>query len=211
VIAKQHDHRSSQTSRRPLALVTEAASAKGRELARQLVDDGFDLLIAAEDPHVTPLAVELQGNGATVEALQVDLSTDEGVMDLYRRVHAIGRPLQLVALNAGTGADGAFVGETELADELQIIGVNIRSTVQLAKYLLVDMVARGEGQLLFTSSTPATISGGRHAVFNASTSFVQSFALSLENELKGTGVTVSASMPDAGEASMPAEAPLALA
>jgi uncharacterized protein len=210
VIAKQ-GRWSSKTSRRPLALVTEAASDTGRELARQLADDGFDLLIAAEDPHVTPLAGELQGSGATVEALQVDLSTDEGVMDLYRHVHTLGRPLQLVALNAGAGADGAFVGETELADELQIIGVNVRSTVQLAKYLLADMVARGEGQLLFTSPPPSTMTGPRHAVYNASTSFVQSFALALKSELKDTGVTVTAPMPEVAEAFKAGEERLAFA
>ena len=185
--------------RRPLALVTEASNGIGKELAKQFADNGFDLLITSEDPQITPFAGELQGSGATVEALQVDLSTDDGVVDLYRRVHALGRPLEVVALNAGAGAGGAFVGETELADELQIIGHNVRSTVQLAKYLLADMVARGEGQLMFTSTDAATTAGSFHAVSSASTSFVQSFALALRNELKDTGVTVTSLTPGAPE------------
>jgi len=67
--------------------------------------------------------------------------------------------------------------------------------VQLAKYIVSDMVKRGEGRILFTSSIASTIPGAFQAVYNASKSFVQSFAMALRNELKDTGVTVTALMP----------------
>jgi short-subunit dehydrogenase len=57
------------------------------------------------------------------------------------------------------------------------------------------MVERGEGKLLFTSSIAATMPGSFQAVYNASKSFVQSFADAIRNELKDTGVTVTALMP----------------
>jgi short-subunit dehydrogenase len=57
------------------------------------------------------------------------------------------------------------------------------------------MVARGEGRMLFTSSIASTMPGSFQAVYNASKSFVQSFALALRDELKDTGVTVTALMP----------------
>jgi short-subunit dehydrogenase len=57
------------------------------------------------------------------------------------------------------------------------------------------MTARGEGRILFTSSIAATMPGAFQAVYNASKSFVQSFALALRNELQDTGVTVTALMP----------------
>jgi uncharacterized protein len=80
-------------------------------------------------------------------------------------------------------------------DELEVIDVNVRSTVHLAKHVVRDMAARGEGRILFTSSIASTMPGSFQAVYNASKSFVQSFALALRNELKDTGVTVTALMP----------------
>ncbi len=67
--------------------------------------------------------------------------------------------------------------------------------MQLAKYIVSDMVKRGEGRILFTSSIASTIPGAFQAVYNASKSFVPSFAMALRNELKDTGVTVTALMP----------------
>ena len=57
------------------------------------------------------------------------------------------------------------------------------------------MVARDEGRILFTSSIASTMPGSFQAVYNASKSFVQSFALALRNELKDTSVTVTSLMP----------------
>jgi short-subunit dehydrogenase len=180
---------------RPLALVTGASSGIGRELAKQFVENGFDLVIAAEDEQIEAAAAELRANGADVRAIQVDLSGSTAVEQLYSDVSHGGRPLEAVALNAGVGAGGAFVGETKLDDELRIIDLNVRSTVQLAKLVLADMVKRDEGRVLFTSSIASTMPGAFQAVYNASKSFVQSFALALRNELKDTNVTITSLMP----------------
>jgi uncharacterized protein len=180
---------------RPYAVVTGASSGIGLELAKQFAANGFDLLIAAEDADIAGAATELRGYGATVEELQVDLATDEGVDDLYARIRAAGRPVDAIALNAGIGAGGAFATDTDLEQELKLIDLNVRSTVHLAKHVVRDMVARDEGRILFTSSIASTMPGSFQAVYNASKSFVQSFALALRNELKDTGVTVTSLMP----------------
>jgi uncharacterized protein len=178
---------------RQLAVVTGASSGIGLELARLFAADGFDLVIAAEDDELQNAADALRiGGGRTVEAVQVDLATPEGVEELVARVD---RPPQALALNAGIGAGGAFVGDTALADELKLIDLNVRSTVHLAKLLLPRMVERREGRVLVTSSVASTMPGPFQAVYNASKSFVQSFALALRNELKDTGVTVTSLMP----------------
>jgi uncharacterized protein len=178
---------------RQLAVVTGASSGIGLELARLFAADGFDLVIAAEDDELQNAANALRiGGGRTVEAVQVDLATPEGVEELVARVE---RPPQALALNAGIGAGGAFIGDTALADELKLIDLNVRSTVHLAKLLLPRMVERREGRVLVTSSVASTMPGPFQAVYNASKSFVQSFALALRNELKDTGVTVTSLMP----------------
>jgi short-subunit dehydrogenase len=182
-----------ESTDRPLALVTGASSGIGRELAREFAEHGFDLIIAAEDDDIQHVAAELR-NGAQVEAVRVDLASAEGVEGLYGKVKSGDRPLDAAALNAGIGAGGAFV-ETDLIDELKLIDLNVRSTVHLAKYVVRDMVDRGEGRVLFTSSIASTMPGSFQAAYNASKSFVQSFALALRNELKDSGVTVTSLMP----------------
>jgi short-subunit dehydrogenase len=188
------------TSTRQLAVVTGASSGIGLELAKQFAQHGFDLVIAAEDEGIAGAATRLEGMGGQVEAVQVDLATPEGNEELYRRVQAGGRPVDAVALNAGVGQGGAFASNdaakaTDLRDELRIVDLNVRSTVQLAKYFSRDMVGRGQGRILFTSSIASTMPGPFQAVYNASKSFVQSFALALRNELKDSGVTVTTLMP----------------
>jgi uncharacterized protein len=180
---------------RPLAVVTGASSGIGRELATQFASNGFDLVIAAEDDALATAGTELEALGASVDAVQGDLATSDGVDELYARVRASGRPVDAIALNAGVGAGGAFATDTALEDELRLIDLNVRSTVHLAKHVVADMVARDEGRVLFTSSIASTMPGAFQAVYNASKSFVQSFALALRNELKDTGVTVTSLMP----------------
>jgi short-subunit dehydrogenase len=179
---------------RPLAVVTGASSGIGRELAKQFAENGFDLIVAAEDAELADAARELEGLGASVDAVRVDLATDDGVDQLYARIKAGGRPVDAVALNAGVGVGGPFL-ETDLKEELRLIDLNVRSTVHLAKHVVRDMVARGEGRVLITSSIASTMPGPFQAVYNASKSFDQSFALALRNELKDTGVTVTSLMP----------------
>ncbi|MGY1603703.1 SDR family NAD(P)-dependent oxidoreductase [Geodermatophilus sp. SYSU D00815] len=179
---------------KPLALVTGASSGIGLELARQFGQNGFDLVIAAEDAGLSAAAAELRQTGAQVQTVQVDLRTPEGVTQLYAAATADGRFLDAVALNAGVGRGGAFI-DTPLADEQDIIDLNITSTVHLAKLVLKDMAGRDEGKVLITSSIASTMPGSFQAVYNASKSFLQSFAEAVQEELKDTGVTITSLMP----------------
>ncbi|MBB3086536.1 SDR family NAD(P)-dependent oxidoreductase [Geodermatophilus sabuli] len=182
------------TEPHPLALVTGASSGIGLELARQFAGAGFDLIVTAEDAELTTAAEQLRGDGRTVQAVQADLRGAAGVEALWAAVQATGRPLAAAALNAGVGKGGAFV-DNPLEDELAIIHLNVTSTVRLAKLVLRDMAARGGGRVLFTSSIASTMPGPYQAVYNASKSFVQSFAEALATELRDTGVTVTSLMP----------------
>ncbi|WP_199515067.1 SDR family NAD(P)-dependent oxidoreductase [Nucisporomicrobium flavum] len=181
---------------RPFAVVTGASSGIGYELARQFADHGYDLLLAAEDTDIEQAAVDLRRDGQNqVTAVRADLATYDGVEKLYAEIRAAGRPVDAIALNAGRGMGGDFTRETDLAQEINIIDVNVTSTVHLAKRVLPDMVARGEGRVLFTSSIASMMPGTYQAVYNASKSFVQSLAEALREELKDTGVTVTSLMP----------------
>jgi short-subunit dehydrogenase len=177
-----------------LALVTGASSGIGLELARGLAARGFDLVVTAEDGCLAEVADELRAGGTETVAVRADLRTRQGVEDVHGAVLATGRPLQVAVLNAGVGQGGAFV-ETDVDAEQDIIDLNITSTVRLAKHVLRDMVARGEGRVLITSSIASTMPGTYQAVYNASKSFLQSFTQAVRAELADSGVTLTALMP----------------
>ncbi len=178
----------------PLALVTGASSGIGRALAEQFVEHGFDVVIAAEDAGLNEAAAGLRSSGRRVIPVQVDLSTRPGVEQLHAEVTATGRPLEAAALNAGVGLGGAF-SDQDLDEILELVNVNVVSTVLLARLVLAQMVARGQGKLLLTSSIAAMAPGPFQAVYNASKSFVQSFAEAVADEVRETGVTVTAVQP----------------
>ena len=183
------------TEARPLAVVTGASSGIGYELARQFARNGFDLLVAAENDALLHAASELAELGSRVEVLQVDLAAFDGVEMLYEKIRALGRPVDALAINAGVGVGGDFARETDLQDELNLIRLNITSSVHLTKLVTRDMVRRGQGRILFTSSIAAAMPSPLEAVYGASKAFLSSFAESLRNELADAGISVTILMP----------------
>lgn len=188
----QGGYSSAMTETRPLALITGASSGIGRELARQFALHGYDLVVNAEDEALDSAARELRETGADVRTVRADLRTGEGRFMLLDALD--GLTVDVVALNAGVGQGGAFV-DTDLADDQEVIDLNVTATVRLAKPLLRAMVARGEGRLAFTSSVASATPGSFQPVYNASKAFVESFAQALADEVKDTGVTVTSFLP----------------
>jgi short-subunit dehydrogenase len=176
-------------------VVTGASSGIGLELAKQFAANGFDLLIAAEEDAVHDAARTLSSHGVHVDAVQADLSTFNGVEQLVAAATANDRPVDALAVNAGIGVGGDFVRDTDLESNLKIVNLNCTSAVHLSKRLLPGMVERGRGRVLYTSSIAATGPGPYHAVYAASKAFLASFSEALREELKDTGVTVTALMP----------------
>ncbi len=179
-------------SNKPLPVVTGGSSGIG--LARQFAQNGNDLLIAAGPGGLDGVTQELQTLGAGVETFGVDLAQYDGVEQLYAKIQSGGRPVDAIAINAG-GGGGDFAHGTDLKEELNLINLNVVSTVHLAKRVVKDMADRGSGRVLFTSSVAALIPAPFEAVYGASKAFILSFSEALRNELKDTGVSVTALMP----------------
>lgn len=182
------------TSTAPLALVTGASTGIGRAFAQLLAENGYDVVIAAEEPEIHQAAAEIAETGQQAIAVQADLATEAGVQNLWEATIRTGRRPVVGVLNAGIGVNGRF-DQTALDDDLALIDLNVRSTVHLAKLLSREMVANGKGRLLVTSSIAAVAPGPYHATYAASKAFVHSFAEGIREELKDTGVTVTSLMP----------------
>ncbi len=183
---------------RDLAVVTGASSGIGLELARQFASNGFDLILAADrDLGEAEQAVRADG-GTVVQSLQADLSTRKGVDELYQAIKGAGRPVAALAANAGIGLGHAFLDQ-DLDDAVKVVDTNIVGSLALIHAVGRDMRSAGSGRILITSSIASMIPGTFQAVYNGSKAFLQSFSFALREELKDSGVTVTALLPGATE------------
>jgi short-subunit dehydrogenase len=181
---------------RPLAIVTGASSGIGFELAKCCVENGFDLIVAADEPAIRDAAQRLTINGATVEAVLADLATTEGCETLYAATRE--RPVAALLANAGRGLGNAFLDQ-EWERVRRVIDTNITGTTYLVQKIARDMRDRREGRILITGSIAGLMPGTYQAVYNGTKAFLDSFAYALRAELKDAGVTVTCLMPGATE------------
>lgn len=179
------------------AVVTGGSAGIGYELAKQFLQNGFDVLIAA-DRDVGAAETELKQSfpARTIESLSVDLATREGVDHLYDALERRGGRIDALAANAGIGHGKSFFDQ-ERQDWMKVIETNVIGTLDLVHRVGRGMRANRQGRILITSSIASQIPGPYNAVYNASKAFLQSFAFAIRNELRESGVSVTALLPGA--------------
>lgn len=171
------------------ALVTGASGGIGLELARLLAADGHDLVLVARSAgKLDELAAELAAERTRV--IVADLSRP----DAAAAIHAEVPEVDVLVNNAGVGDFGAFV-DADLSKTLAMIQLNVTSLTELTHRYLPGMAARGSGRILNVASTAAFQPGPLMAVYYASKAYVLSFSEALAEELRSTGVTVTAFCP----------------
>jgi short-subunit dehydrogenase len=181
---------------KPLAIVTGASTGIGYELAKLCAQNGYDLLIAADQAEINDAARDFQALGVDVEAIETDLAALEGVDKLYAAVR--GRPVGALLANAGHGLGHAFLDQ-DFTQVRHVIDTNITGTLYLIQKVGRDMRSRNEGRILITGSIAGFMPGTFQAVYNGTKAFIDSFSFALRNELKDTDVTVTCLMPGATE------------
>ncbi len=173
------------------ALITGASSGIGEAMVRELGRAGIpQVVVARRGDRLEALAATF----ADVEVLVADLSTPEGVAAVAARVVDPQRPVDLVVNNAGFGTSGVFA---ELdADRLdEEVRLNVGALTRLSRAALGVMVPRGRGYLLNVSSVISFQPSPRQSVYAATKAYVTSLSESLHEEVRGTGVKVTALCP----------------
>lgn len=183
---------------RQFAIVTGASTGIGYELARICAREGLDLLIAADEPEVQNAAEALrnEAGAGSVEALQVNLATEEGV----DRLHAAARerPIDILMANAGRSLGHAFLDQ-DIARIREVIETNVTGTTYLLHKVGNDMRRRNRGRILITGSIAGFTPGSFQAVYNASKAYLNSLSFALREELRDTGISVTCLMPGVTE------------
>jgi short-subunit dehydrogenase len=177
------------------ALITGGTSGIGKELAKLFAKDNYNLIIVARDQgELDSTAGELSASGIQVETISKDLSNMDEAFALCQEFG--NRQIDVLVNDAGQGAYGLFK-DNDIERELDIIHLNICATVILTKHFVKQMIARGEGKILNLGSVAGKLPGPWQAVYHATKAFVLSFTTAIREELKDSGITITALMPGA--------------
>lgn len=195
---------------RRTALVTGASSGIGAELARLLAQGRHDLvLVARQTRRLEELAQDLrQRFGIRATVMSKDLSAPAAAEEVYAQVQREGIQVDVLVNNAGFAVYGLFAGNS-LESELQMIQVNLVALTSLTKLFLRGMVERGHGKILNVGSTGSFEPVPLASVYGATKAYILSFSEAIAEELRGTGVTVTALCPGATATEFAARADLA--
>lgn len=180
---------------RKFAIVTGASSGIGLEIARLAAMDGYDLLVAADEPLVDA-AAGLKDLNVEVRSVEADLATEQGVKQLLAA--AGDRPIDVLVANAGHGLGRGFL-EQPAEEWMHVVQTNITGTLLLIQPIVKAMVERGDGKVLITGSIAGHLAGSFQAVYNGSKAFIDSFAAALGDEIRDSGVSVTCLKPGATE------------
>ncbi len=174
------------------ALITGGTSGIGKELANLFANDKYNLILVARDEQeLSSTAAELRISGIEVKTIAKDLSKMEEAKALCNEVDV---PVEILVNDAGQGLYGLFK-DNDLERELDIIHLNICATIILTKHFVTEMAVRGSGKVLNLGSIAGKLPGPWQAVYHATKAFVLSFTSAIREELKDSGVTITALLP----------------
>ena len=194
------DKRNDQRER---VLITGASSGIGKELAKAFAAKGYHpILLARNRERLDQLALELERHAGTdVTVITADLNEPGAPQAVFDSLHQRDIPIDILVNNAGLVSEGDFA-DGALADQLQLLQVNVVALTALTRLFLEPMLRRANGRILNVSSISAFAPIPAMALYAASKAFVLSLTEAMSQELKGTGVTITALCPGFTETPM---------
>lgn len=181
---------------RKTALITGASGGIGREFAKIYAREGYDLvLVARTEGKLFRLKNKLEDTyGVTAHVFACDLSKKDAAYEVFNFTLENKIDIDVLVNNAGFGDFGHF-SDVDWEKQYSLVQVNIVALMQLTRCYLPLMIKRGKGKILNMSSVAAFCAGPDMSLYYASKAFVRSFSEAVAQEVKGTGVTVTAICP----------------
>lgn len=178
------------------ALVTGASEGLGREFATLAAKDGFDVILTARqtDKLQAHAASLRRAYNVAVEVIPADLTDPVAVERLWDAASE-GRQIGVLVNNAGLGHNGDLTEDAGWPREADSIAVNIIAATILLKRAAAHMKAQGTGRILNLASVAGFLPGPHMAIYHASKAYLLSLSEAVAEELRGSGVTVTAVCP----------------
>lgn len=178
------------------ALVTGASFGIGADFARQLAQHGCNLvLVARNEARLRELAAEItSAHGVDVDIVVMDLSAPGVAEQLAKQTSERGLDVDILVNNAGLGLYGEF-GEHPLDKIQEMLHLNVITLTELTRLYLPQMRQRRFGRVIQVGSIASYMAGPLYAAYSASKAYVLSLGQSLNNELRGTGVSCTVVCP----------------
>ena len=175
-------------------LITGGNSGIGLELARRAAADGRNLILVAHNAATLEAAATELKRNVKVHTVSHDLSQPGAAEVVYDSVRKLGAEVDCLINNAGFGDHGPFA-TSDLTRQRSMIAVNIMALTELTRLFLPAMLERGQGQILNVASVTGFVPGPLMSVYFSTKHYVLAFSESLIEELRGSGVTVTALCP----------------
>ncbi|UZT99225.1 SDR family oxidoreductase [Chryseobacterium fluminis] len=177
------------------ALITGATSGIGYELAKLFAQEGYDLVIVSRNhDELKAKAEEFKSFGINVITMAKNLFLQEDAYSLYSELQLHGISPEILVNDAGQGVYGKFQ-DTDIHREVDIVNLNIVSVIILTKLFLKDRLTKGSGKILNLASVASKAPGPWHSVYHGTKAFVLSWSEAIREELKDSGITVTALLP----------------
>jgi short-subunit dehydrogenase len=188
-------------------LVTGASSGIGEALAKCFARDGHDLvLVARSTGKLKELAVALAAeHGIEARVYTADLSQPGAAPALAAALARKQVTVDVLVNNAGVLEQGAFC-DIPAQRHQELIALNVAGLTAMLSAFVPGMRDRGWGRVLNVASIAAFQPVPTLATYAATKAYVLSLTESLSEELKGSGVTVSALCPGVTATPMVAKA-----
>jgi len=181
----------------PICLITGASAGIGAAIAREYAARGWDLaLVARREEPMVALALDLKKDFCTTSHIfSADLFAQDATDKLVARIKNKKIKISGLVNNAGYGLPGTFL-DNEWQAHADFLQLMLRAPCELTHALLPEMVENGLGRIINVASLAGHIPGSReHTLYGAVKSFLIKFSQSLNLEMQGTGVHVSALCP----------------
>ncbi len=170
------------------ALITGASSGIGRDMARELDEKGYDLILVSRDEKKLQ-EVKKSLKGTNIEIIPMDLADENNC----KKLHSIASDIDILINNAGFGVFGDFT-QTDLDKEINLIKTNITAVHILSKLYLKDMMKKNKGHILNVASIAGFMPGPLMDSYYASKSYVVKLSEGIKAEIKKAKSNVKISL-----------------
>jgi 3-oxoacyl-[acyl-carrier protein] reductase len=178
------------------ALITGGTKGIGKAVAREFLQQGYEVIINYYHDEETALATqeEFNAEGYCPILMRADVSDEESVKDMFKEVFRIYDKIDVLVNNAGISKI-QVIQDTTLSDWEDVFGVNVKGTFLCSREVVDSMIIAGGGSIINIASIWGEVGASCEVAYSASKGAVIAFTKALAKELAPSFVRVNCISP----------------